>query len=824
MSAKRVSKKEKTILWFDEINNHDVALVGGKNASLGEMYQKLSGQGINIPYGFAVTAKGYRNFIDAAGIRNKIEEILTGLNTHDVKDLARRGHRIRETILKVEFPKELEDDIVTAYKKLSGRYKSKATDVAVRSSATAEDLPDASFAGQQETYLNIEGEYSILESVKKCMASLFTNRAISYREDKGFNHFDVELSVTVQKMVRSDLASSGVMFSIDTETGFKDAVLINAIYGLGENIVQGIVNPDSYYVFKPTLLEGYKEKDHDKFSYKPILSKTVGSKRLKLIYSLEGSESTKNEPVSEEDKQRFVLTDHEVLVLARWACLIEEHYKLPMDIEWAKDGRSGELYVVQARPETVHTQTDKQKLIEYKLKKKEKSLLSGDSIGSKIGIGKARVVGDVTEIEKFKEGEVLVTEITDPDWEPIMKIASAIVTNSGGRTSHAAIVSREFGIPCIVGTGNATKIIKNGMMITVSCAEGEVGRVYNGAVPFDIKETDLKKIPDPQTEIMMNVGDPQQAFDFSFIPNEGVGLAREEMIILNFVKVHPKALIDFDKIKDPETKEKIEEITMGYPDKKEFFVDKLAQGIARIAAAFYPKDVILRTVDLKSNEYASLVGGKDYEPEEGNPMLGWRGASRYYSQEYKDAFDLECQAIKKVRDDMGLYNLKVMIPFCRTPEEGQKVIKILEKNGLKRSKIGGRKKFEDLDIYVMCEIPSNVILADEFADIFDGFSIGSNDLTQLTLGVDRDSSMVAHVFDERNEAIKKTIAEVIRVAKKRKRKIGICGQGPSDLPEFAEFLVEQGIDSISLTPDTVIKTRIAIDKKEKNLKRRKSNK
>ena len=805
MSAKRVSKKEKTILWFDEINNHDVALVGGKNASLGEMYQKLSGQGINIPYGFAVTAKGYRNFIDAAGIRNKIEEILTGLNTHDVKDLARRGHRIRETILKVEFPKELEDDIVTAYKKLSGRYKSKATDVAVRSSATAEDLPDASFAGQQETYLNIEGEYSILESVKKCMASLFTNRAISYREDKGFNHFDVELSVTVQKMVRSDLASSGVMFSIDTETGFKDAVLINAIYGLGENIVQGIVNPDSYYVFKPTLLEGYKEKDHDKFSYKPILSKTVGSKRLKLIYSLEGSESTKNEPVSEEDKQRFVLTDHEVLVLARWACLIEEHYKLPMDIEWAKDGRSGELYVVQARPETVHTQTDKQKLIEYKLKKKEKSLLSGDSIGSKIGIGKARVVGDVTEIEKFKEGEVLVTEITDPDWEPIMKIASAIVTDKGGRTSHAAIVSRELGIPAIVGSESATRKIKTGNPITVDTT-GSDGVVYEGILKFKITESNVKNIRKPKTKIMMNIATPETAFEKSFLPNDGVGLAREEFIIAGDIGIHPNALINYKNLKNPKLKAQIDKKTVGYSDKKQFYVDKLAYGIAKIVAAFYPKQVILRFSDFKTNEYRALLGGELYEPQEENPMIGWRGASRYYHPDFSQAFILELEAVKKVREEMGLKNLAVMVPFCRTVEEGKKVLSIIKKHL-------GKNSFK---IYVMCEIPSNVILADEFLKIFDGMSIGSNDLTQLTVGIDRDASeLIRGVANEKDESVKKLISDVIKKCRAKKKYVGICGQAPSDYPDFAEFLVKEGIESMSLNPDSIIPTMAMLSGKKK---------
>lgn len=820
----RTKKEERHILWFEEISKKDVSVVGGKNASLGEMYRELTSEGINVPYGFAITAKAYRYFLDNAKIRSRIERILTGLDTRNVKDLAKRGHRIREIILKNEFPQDLENEIIKAYNKLSTKYKVPAADVAVRSSATAEDLPDASFAGQQETYLNIEGQYSLIESVKKCMASLFTNRAISYRQDKGFDHFAVEISVTVQKMVRSDLGSSGVMFSIDTETGFKDAVLISAIYGLGENIVQGIVNPDTYYVFKPTLMSGYREKAKDKFFYKPILSKSLGSKRLKLVYSIEGSESTKNEPVPKEEQEEFVLSETEVLELARWACIVEDHYQKPMDIEWAKDGETGMLFLVQARPETVHAQTDKRKLIEYKIRPETAPLVTGDSIGSKVGVGKARVIEDVVEIERFQPGEVLVTEITDPDWEPIMKIASAIVTNSGGRTSHAAIVSREFGVPCIVGTGNATKVLKEKMEVTVSCCEGEVGKVYAGKVPFEIKETDLRRFPDLKTQIMMNVGDPQQAFDFSVIPNSGVGLAREEMIILNWVKVHPKALIHYKEIQDKAVRAEISEITAGYKDKQEFFVDKLSQGIARIAAAFYPKDVILRLVDLKSNEYASLVGGARFEPKEENPMLGWRGASRYYSPEYEEAFALECEAIKRVRENMGLYNLKVMVPFCRTPEEGAKVVKLLAKYGLKRNKIGGEKKFEDLDLYVMCEIPSNVILADEFADIFDGFSIGSNDLTQLTLGLDRDSGMVSHIFDERNLAVKKLIVEAVKVAKKRRRKIGICGQGPSDLPDFAEFLVEIGIDSISLTPDTVIKTTKKIAAKEKQLKKKRKSK
>lgn len=826
MPKKKTPTKKKFILWFDEIGNNDVALVGGKNASLGEMYQKLDQKGISVPYGFAVTAYAYSYFIEKAGIQDKIKGILKGLDTHNINDLANRGHRVRQVILKADLPEELEKEIIDAYIKLSKKYKKKATDCAVRSSATAEDLPDASFAGQQETYLNVEGQYSILESTKKCMASLFTNRAISYREDKGFNHFDVELSVTVQKMVRSDEGSSGVMFTIDTETGFQNAVLINAIYGLGENVVQGIVNPDEYYVFKPTLKEGTKNGKKLNFKYRPIISRSIGTKNLKMIYSLEGSESTRNVPVPDDEQKKFVLTDNEVLKLAWWACLIEEHYKKPMDIEWAKDGFTGKLFIVQARPETIHGVSDKNKLLEYKMEKQGKVLCTGDSVGSSIGQGKARVIENVRNISKFQKGEVLVTEMTDPDWEPIMKIASAIVTNSGGRTSHAAIVSRELGITCMVGTHDATDKIKNGQEITANCAEGEQGKVYDGILPFKVKKTDLSKMGRPKTKIMMNVADPRQAFDFSFVPNDGVGLAREEMIILNYIGIHPKALYEFDKVESQKDKDEIEKKTAGYKKKEDYYVERLSEGIARIAAAFYPKDVILRLADLKSNEYASLLGGKAFEPEEENPMIGWRGASRFYDDNYKKAFGLECKAIKKARDEMGLYNLKVMVPFCRTPEEGIKVIKEMAKNGLKRRSglkplPKAKKKFEDLEIYVMCEIPSNVVLANDFADIFDGFSIGSNDLTQLTLGLDRDSSLVSHIFDERNPAVKTLISDVIKKAHKKGRKVGICGQGPSDFPDFAAFLVEEKIDSISLTPDTVIKTTLKILETEKGKKKKK---
>lgn len=802
--------KTELILWFKELTVDDVPLVGGKNASLGEMYQHLAQKGIAVPNGFAVTAHAFTIFIDQTGVKKKIQEILKTLNTHDLKNLQDHGHRVRETILEAELPTELKEAIENAYREL-GRLEGNGNDVdvAVRSSATAEDMPDASFAGQQETFLHISGAHEVIEATKRCMASLFTNRAISYRADKGYDHFNVSLSVGVQKMVRSDEAGSGVMFSIDTESGFPNAVLINAAYGLGEMVVQGKVEPDEYYVFKPTLLEGAKSNGEKlTFKYRPIVAKTLGHKADKLIYSVEGHTPTHEVPVPEEDRKRFVLTDDEVLKLAYWACLIEQHYNKPMDMEWAKDGLTGRLYIVQARPETVHAQANKQMLEEYTLKGAGKKLVEGVSVGSKIGQGKARVLKDVTHIHDFQKGEVLVTEITDPDWEPIMKIAAAIVTNSGGRTSHAAIVSRELGIPCVVGTKTATNVITTGQEITVSCAEGERGFVYEGLVPFEVKKTDLGTIQQPKTDIMQIVGDPSRAFDFAMIPNRGVGLARLEMIILNAIKVHPLALLRFDELKDEEAKKHIAELTRNYSVKADFFVDQLAIGVGRLVAAYYPHQVIVRLSDFKSNEYAGLIGGRQFEPHEENPMLGWRGASRYYSAEYKDAFALECKAMKKVREEMGLTNAKVMIPFCRTPEEGRKVIDLMAQNGLVQGENG-------LEIYMMCEIPSNVILADEFIKIFDGFSIGSNDLTQLTLGLDRDSGLVAHIYDERNPAVKKMLLQAIETVHKAGKKIGICGQAPSDFPEIAEFLVEHGIDTMSVTPDTCLKTLINVAKFEK---------
>ncbi|MEM1988379.1 MAG: phosphoenolpyruvate synthase [Candidatus Woesearchaeota archaeon] len=801
-----MDKEHAFILWFDQVGIEDVKYVGGKNASLGEMYRNLTPKGVNVPNGFAITAYAYRYFIEKTGLKDKIYETLKGLDTHNIEDLQRRGSAIRHMIIEAQIPEELKNAILEAYYHLGLQYGSNP-DVAVRSSATAEDLPDASFAGQQETYLNIKGNEMLIDAVKKCFASLFTDRAISYRQDKGFDHFSVALSVGVQKMVRSDLAASGVMFTLDTESGFKNAIVITAIYGLGEYIVQGMVNPDEYIVFKPTLREGYKA----------IISKKLGTKEMKLIYNLGGVKTTKGVKVPIEDQKRYVLNDDEILTLARWGQIIEDHYSAKrnkytgMDIEWAKDGISGQLFIVQARPETVQSIKDFTTIEKYVLKEKSKVLAKGTSVGEKIGKGKAHIIKDVHNIKEFKPGEVLVTEMTDPDWEPIMKIASAIVTNRGGRTCHAAIVSRELGIPCVVGTLNATETIKDGQEITVSCAEGDEGFVYEGLLNYEVEKIDLKSLPKTKTKIMVNVGNPESAFDLSFIPNDGVGLAREEFIINSYIKIHPLALIHFEKLPD-DLKKEIEELTKPYTDKKQFYIDKLAEGIARIAAAFYPNDVIVRFSDFKTNEYANLIGGKFFEPLEDNPMIGWRGASRYYDPKFEEAFGLECLAIKKVRDEMGLKNVKVMIPFCRTIEEGKKVLSVMEKYGLRRHDNG-------LEVYVMAEIPSNIILAEEFAEIFDGFSIGSNDLTQLTLGVDRDSELVSHVYDERNDAVKRMISRLIRIAKSKGRKVGICGQAPSDYPEFAEFLVSEGIDSISLNPDTAIKTRLLIYKKEQELEK-----
>ncbi len=793
------------IKWFADTGIEDVPLVGGKNASLGEMVRELAAKGVKVPNGFSVTADGYRHFLRETGVDRQIAQILSDIDTRDIDNLRSRASQVRHAFVAAKLPDDLEAEIVQAYEDLRGG-EVEPPDVAVRSSATAEDLPDASFAGQQETYLNVEGSRALLDTVRRCFASLFTDRAISYRADKGFDHQKIALSVGVQMMVRSDLATSGVMFTLDTESGFRDAVLINAAYGLGENVVQGSVNPDEYYVFKPTLKTGRA----------PILQKILGNKEFKLIYDIGGGRMVKNVPVSADDRARFAISDEEILTLARWACIIEDHYsakkgrECPMDIEWAKDGYTGELFIVQARAETVRSREVTDAYETYRLARRGTVLVTGRSVGAKVATGPVRVIKSVQHLEQFQAGEILVTDKTDPDWEPIMKKAAAIVTNRGGRTCHAAIVSRELGVPAIVGTERGTELLRDGQRVTVSCAEGDTGFVYEGELPFEVQRVNLKDVGRPRTKVMMNVANPEEAFSLSFIPNDGVGLAREEFIITTYIKVHPLALVHYDQLTDTAARTEIDRLTAGYSDRTEFFVDKLAQGVAMIAAAFYPKDVILRLSDFKTNEYANLVGGRQFEPTEENPMIGFRGASRYYHPRYQDGFALECRAMKKVREEMGLTNLKLMIPFCRTVEEGRRVQAEMARHGLVRGEKG-------LELYVMCEIPSNVILADQFADIFDGFSIGSNDLTQLILGVDRDSEIVAPIFDERNEAVKTMIAQVIRTCRARGRKIGICGQAPSDYPEFAQFLVEQGIDSISLNPDTVLKTTLAIVEKEQAL-------
>ncbi len=795
---KELSRETKLLLWFDECGIADVPLVGGKNASLGEMVGHLAPQGIRIPNGFATTAFAYRQFLAVTGIDQKLRALFAGLAFEDIGQVRDIGQRARSLILEASLPDDLAGSIRDGYLKLCEQYGPN-TDVAVRSSATAEDLPDASFAGQHETFLNVHGVKGVLESCKKCFASIFTDRAIHYRQSHGFDQFSIALSIGIQKMVRSDLASSGVIFSIDTETGFKDAVLISASYGLGENVVQGAVNPDEYVVFKTTLKQGFR----------PILSKTAGTKEFKMIYDTGGSKMTKNVPVPPEGRRRLALRDDEIVQLAKWACVIEDHYSqvrgafTPMDMEWAKDGLTNEIFIVQARPETVQSRKSKLVLRTYRLKEKGKLLVSGRSVGEAIGAGRARVILNAHNLGEFQAGEVLVTDKTDPDWEPIMKKASAIVTNQGGRTCHAAIVARELGIPGIVGAQTATGSLKTGQTITVCCAEGEEGHVYEGILPFQVSDISVDQLPKTRTAIMMNVGNPQDAFSLAEIPNDGVGLARLEFIIANHIQAHPLALIHFDEIADPTTKKKLADMTFLYDDKPQFFVDRLAEGVATIAAAFYPRPVIVRLSDFKTNEYAHLVGGEQFEPREDNPMIGWRGASRYYDPKYREGFALECRAMKRVREEMGLTNVILMIPFCRTPEEAKSVLAEMAKHGLERGT-------NDLQVYVMCEIPSNVILADAFFQVFDGFSIGSNDLTQLTLGLDRDSPLVARLFDERNEAVKRMVTMAIEAAKRNGKKIGICGQAPSDYPEFTRFLVEQGIDSISLNPDTVLKTRIAV--------------
>lgn len=782
------------IRWFADISIEDVPIVGGKNASLGEMYRELASAGVRVPNGFAITVEAFWYFLSSTGVDSEIRKIFSRLIPDDTQSIKDCGHAARRAILSSELPEDLRVAIVQSYDILGGGPKANA-DVAVRSSATAEDLPEASFAGQQETYLNVEGPQALLETCRRCFASLFTDRAISYRLHQGVSDARIGLSIGIQLMVRSDLAASGVMFSIDTETGFRDAVLVNAAYGLGENVVQGAVNPDEFLVFKPTLLGGYS----------PIISKRLGNKEFKLVYDTGGGRMTRNVPVSTLDRQRYAIRDDEILALARWACLIEKYYSdkrgayTPVDVEWAKDGNTGELWIVQARPETVQSRKSLDYQETFSLLEKGPVIVRGRSVGDKIGQGTVHVISSPTELLAFREGEVLVTDKTDPDWEPTMKKAAAIVTNRGGRTCHAAIVSRELGLPAVVGTERGTEQLLDGQAVTVSCAEGDEGHVYEGKLPIKVDRRKLRDIPRPKTKVMLNVGNPEEAFRLSFLPNDGVGLAREEFIISNYIRIHPQALLDFDNLSDGDVRAQIEQMTTAYECKPDYFVERLAQGVAMIGAAFYPKDVIVRMSDFKTNEYANLIGGKAYEPIEENPMIGFRGASRYYDDRYKDAFALECRAMKRVREDMGLRNVKLMIPFCRTVEEGRRVLAEMEKNLLKRGENG-------LEVYVMCEIPSNVILADEFAELFDGFSIGSNDLTQLVLGVDRDSEIVAHVFDERNPAVMKMISNVIRVARAKGRKIGICGQAPSDYPDFAQFLVKTGIDSISLNPDSLLKT------------------
>ncbi|MGE4555869.1 MAG: phosphoenolpyruvate synthase [Desulfovibrionaceae bacterium] len=803
-----MDKREAYIAWFEDLTISDVDIVGGKNASLGEMYRNLTGRGVNIPNGFAITAKGYRHFLGEAGAFERIREILDGLDTSDMDNLSDRGSKIRALIRNLEFPSDLRQAVGRAYAELEKRY-GKRCDVAVRSSATAEDLPDASFAGQQETYLNIRGEEDLLDACRRCFASLFTNRAISYRQDKGFDHFSVYLSIAVQKMVRSDLASSGVMFTIDTESGFRDAVYLTGAWGLGENVVQGAVNPDEWYVYKTTLKQGFS----------PIIMRRIGQKAIKMVYTTDAKQPTKNVATPDEDRRRLVLNDEEVVRLARMAVTIEDYYSekagqlRPMDIEWAKDGQTGELFIVQARPETVHALKDAATITKFVLKGQGKVLVDGQSVGDRIGAGQVHIIKQASLISEFKPGEVLVTDMTDPDWEPIMKSAAAIVTNRGGRTCHAAIISRELGIPCVVGAGDATEKLEDGRMVTVDCSKGSTGYVYDGEVAFETQKTDLKELPQIKTQIMLNLASPEQAFEKSFLPNAGVGLAREEFIINSHIKIHPLALLRFDELSDRAARRTIEDMTRGYASKAEYFVDKLAEGVAMIAAAFYPKKVIVRLSDFKTNEYANLIGGAQFEPREDNPMIGWRGASRYYAEAYREAFGLECKAMLKVRNDMGLTNVEIMIPFCRTLSEARKVIETMASFGLRQGENG-------LKVIGMCEIPSNVILADQFLDIFDGFSIGTNDLTQLLLGVDRDSELVADVYDERDESVKLFVKQVIETALRKGKYIGICGQAPSDHVEFAQFIVECGIESMSLNPDTVLSTWMAVADLEKDLERR----
>jgi pyruvate,water dikinase len=789
------------VRWFESLNNSDVPIVGGKNASLGEMVRTLKPGGIRIPDGFATTSAAYWEFLKANKLNDSIQQHIQDWESGRVT-LEETGKAIRRLILSGHFPEAIEAGIRKAYRELSRRYAKTEVDVAVRSSATAEDLPSASFAGQQESFLNISGEIELLEACRKCYASLFTDRAISYRKDKGFGQLEVALSIGIQKMVRSDKAGSGVMFSIDTETGFPDAIIINAAWGLGENVVQGTVIPDEYTVFKPLL---------DQLELKPIIEKTLGAKEKKMIYAAGGTKSTKNIDTPDWQRKQYVLTDPEILILARWARTIEAHYHRPMDMEWAKDGESQELYIVQARPETVQSQKESSFVKSYTLLESGTKLVTGLAIGEAIASGEVSVIKHVEDIALFRDDTILVTEMTDPDWVPIMTRARGIITDHGGRTSHAAIVSRELGIPAVVGTGNATQLLKDGQKVTLSCAEGNEGYIYDGLLKYETSELNLADISETRTRIMMNIANPTAAFRWWRLPVNGIGLARMEFIINNIIKIHPMALVKFSDLQSESARRQIDELTQGYPDKTEYFVEHLARGIAQIAASQFPDPVIVRMSDFKTNEYANLIGGAQFEPKEENPMLGFRGASRYYDDRYRQGFALECRAIKRAREEMGLTNVVVMIPFCRTLEEADKVLREMAGNGLNRHENG-------LEVYVMCEIPSNVILAEDFAERFDGFSIGSNDLTQLVLGVDRDSSSLAKLFDENNEAVKRMMSSVIASAHKAGKKVGICGQAPSDYPDLAAYLVRLGIDSISLNPDSVIQVKKRVVQTELEMK------
>ncbi len=796
-----------------KVGMKDIDQVGGKNASLGEMLQNLGQLGIQIPGGFVVTVAAYREFIRYNNLDEQIRKIINDIKLDDIESLRRGGLQARQLLKNAKFPRELSDAIIEKYYELSRGYDQDITDVAVRSSATAEDLPDASFAGQQETYLNVRGPAPLMNAVRNCFASIFTDRAISYRQSFGYDHFSIGLSVCIQKMVRSDLGASGVAFSLDTESGFKDVVVINASFGLGEMIVQGAVSPDEYIVFKPALQKGFNS----------IIEKKLGTKDKMMVYGDNPDERVQIIPVERPLQNRYCLSDERILQLAKWVTSIEAYYSklkgywCPMDVEWAVDGLSKQLFIVQARPETIHSQKDFSKITEYVMDAgtERKALVKGIAVGDKIGAGKVSILFSldkrVTDGHEFEAGDVLVTDMTDPDWEPIMKKASAIITNKGGRTCHAAIVARELGVPAIVGCGNATEILSTGQLVTASCSEGGEGVVYDGNVPFQKVETNLNDLPKVNTPIMLNVASPNMAFRFSHLPNAGVGLAREEFIINNYIQVHPLALMNHKSMNDPDLSKAIGKMILGFENEEDFFIHSLSYGIAKIASAFYPNKVIVRFSDFKSNEYYNLLGGKYFEPHEENPMIGWRGASRYYSEKYKEAFGLECKAIKRVREEMGLSNVVVMIPFCRTVEELHNVHDVMKEYGLERGKAG-------LELFLMAEIPSNIIMAEEFAKHIDGFSIGSNDLTQLTLGLDRDSSLVAHLYDERNPAVKQMLRMLIDTAKRMKVKVGICGQGPSDFPDFAQFLVELGIDSISVTPDSVMKTVKAIAAVEKAIK------